>query len=176
MWLKQIESLQKFKIALEKYLIEYCCATEQEIFLYYTFLSSVTAVLTTVIIIHSAIMPVAYTFGSPYALGTLFLEIQGWFAEKLNVTLWFHFLEGSVCDGSRVCSLGPSVCVTDVINLSFVFLFGALFGDKNRFTFIGLSVLPCAIYHTFPCQSLVRTKMNPVGNKAILALWAIYGY
>ena len=105
-------------------------------------------------------MPVAYTFGSPYALGTLFLEIQGWFAEKLNVTLWFQFLDGSVCDGSRVCSLGPSVCVTDVINLSFVFLFGALFGDKNRFTFIGLSVLPCAIYHTFPCQSLVRTKMD----------------
>ena len=34
-WLKQIESPQKFKIALKKYLIEYCCAAEQEIFLYY---------------------------------------------------------------------------------------------------------------------------------------------
>ena len=49
--------------------------------------------------------------------------------------------------------------------------FGALFGDKNRFTFIGLSVLTCAIYHTSPCQSLVRTKMDPTGNKSF---W-IYG-
>ena len=23
----------------------------------------------------------------------------------------------------------------------------------------------CAIYHTFPCQSRVRTKMDPTGNK-----------
>ena len=26
-------------------------------------------------------------------------------------------------------------------------------------------MLTCAIYHTFPCQSLVRTKMDPTGNK-----------
>ena len=26
-------------------------------------------------------------------------------------------------------------------------------------------MLTCAIYHTFPCQSLVRTKMDPIGNK-----------
>ena len=78
------------------------------------------AVLTVVIIIHSAIMPFAHTFGLPYALGTLFLEIRGWFAEKLIVTLRFQFLDGSVCDGSRIRSLGPLVCVTDVIvSLSF---------------------------------------------------------
>ena len=119
------------------------------------------ALPTAVIIIHSAITPVTHTFGPAYALGTLFLEIRGWFAEKLNVTLRFQFLGGSVCDGSRVRSLGPLVYVTDVV-VSFVFLFGALFGDKNRFTFIGLSVLTCAIYHTFPCQSLVRTKRTPL--------------
>ena len=60
------------------------------------------------------------------------------------MTLWFQFHDRSVCDGSQVHSLGPLVCETDVI-VSFVFLFGALFGDKNRFTFIGLSVLTCAI-------------------------------
>ena len=75
---------------------------------------SVIAVLTAVINVHSAIMPVAHTFGPPHALGTLFLEIWGWFVEKLNVTLRFQFLDGSVCDGSRVRSLGPLVCVTDV--------------------------------------------------------------
>ena len=26
-------------------------------------------------------------------------------------------------------------------------------------------MLTCAIYHTFPCQSRVRTKMDPIGNK-----------
>ena len=121
------------------------------------------AVLTAVIIIHSAIMRVVHTFGTPYALGTLFLEVQGWFAENLNVTLRFQcqFLDGSVCDGVRVRSLGPLVCLTDVI-VSFVFHFGALFGDKNRFTFKGLSVLTCATYHTFPCQSLALTKMDPL--------------
>ena len=77
---------------------------------------SVIAVLTVtaVINVHSAIMPVAHTFGPPYALGTLFLEIWGLFVEKLNVTLRFQFLDGSVCDGSRARSLGPLVCVTDV--------------------------------------------------------------
>ena len=125
-------------------------------------------VLTVVIIIHSAIMPVAHTFGLPYALGTLFLEIRGWFAEKL-VTLRFQFLDRSVCDGSRIRSLVPLVCVTDVI-VSFIFLFGALFGDKNRFTFVGLSVLTCAIHRTFPCQSLVRTKIDPIGNKPFWVL------
>ena len=143
-WLKQIESPQKFKIALKKYLIEYCCATKQKIFLYYWVHNisplSVVAVLIAVIIIHSAIMPAAHTFGQPYALGTLFLEIRGWFAVQLNVKHRFQFLDGSVCR-----SLGPLVCVTDVI-VSSVFLFGAFFGDKNRFTFIGLSVLTCAIY------------------------------
>ena len=71
---------------------------------------SVIAVLTAVISVHSAIMPVAHTFGPPYALGTLFLEIRGWFVEELNVTLRFQFLDGSVRDGSRVRSLGPRVC------------------------------------------------------------------
>ena len=77
---------------------------------------SVIAVLTAVINVHSAIMPVAHTFGPPYALGTLFLEIRGWFVEKLNVTrrFRFQFLDGSVREGSRVRSLGPLVCVTDV--------------------------------------------------------------
>ena len=32
-------------------------------------------------------------------------------------------------------------------------------------------MLTCAIYHTFPCQSLVRTKMDPFGNK----LFWLYG-
>ena len=80
------------------------------------------------------------------------------------MTLRFQFLDGSVHDGSWVRSLGPFVFVTYVI-VSFVFPFGALFGDKNRFTFIGLLVLTCAICHTFPCQSFVRTKMDPIGNK-----------
>ena len=75
---------------------------------------SVIAVLTAVINVHSAIMPVAHTFGPPYALRTLFLEIRGWFVEKLNVTLRFQFLDGSVRDGSRVRSFGPLVCVIDV--------------------------------------------------------------
>ena len=75
---------------------------------------SVIAVLTAVIIIHSAIMPIVHTFGPPYALGILFLEIRRWFVGKLNVTLRFQFLDGSVRDGSRVRSLGPLVCVTDV--------------------------------------------------------------
>ena len=70
------------------------------------------AVLTAVINVHSAIMPVAHTFGPPYALGTLFLEIRGWFVEKLNVTLRFQFLDGSVRDGSRARSLGAT-CVCD---------------------------------------------------------------
>ena len=26
-------------------------------------------------------------------------------------------------------------------------------------------MLTCAIYYTFPCQSLVHTKMDPIGNK-----------
>ena len=30
------------------------------------------------------------------------------------MTLWFQFLDGSVRDGSRVRSLGPLACVTDV--------------------------------------------------------------
>ena len=56
------------------------------------------------------------------------------------------------------------LCMSVIVN--FVFLFGAyrLFGDKSFF-FIGLSVLTCAIYHTFLCQSLVCTKMDPIGNK-----------
>ena len=73
---------------------------------------SVIAVLTVVINVHSAIMPVAHTFGPLYALGTLFLEIRGWFVEKLNVTLRFQFLDGSVRDGSRARSLGAT-CVCD---------------------------------------------------------------
>ena len=70
------------------------------------------------------------------------------------MTLRFQFLDRSVCDGSRIHSLGPLVCVTDVI-VSFVFLFGAIFGDKNHFTFIGLSVQTGAICHTFQYQRLV---------------------
>ena len=77
------------------------------------------------------------------------------------MTVRFQFLDGSVCDGSRVRPLGPFVCVTDMI-VSFVFHFGALFGDKNCFTFIGLSLLTCALYHTFPCQILVLTEMDPI--------------
>ena len=34
-WLKQMEIPQKFKIALKKYLIEYCSATEEDTFLFY---------------------------------------------------------------------------------------------------------------------------------------------
>ena len=34
-WLKQMENPQKFKIALKKYLIEHCSATEEDIFLFY---------------------------------------------------------------------------------------------------------------------------------------------
>ena len=75
---------------------------------------SVIAVLTAVINVQSAIMPVAHTFGPPYALGILFLEIRGWFMEKLNVTLRFQFLNRPVRDGSRIRSVGPLVCMTDV--------------------------------------------------------------
>ena len=74
-------------------------------------------VLTAVIIVHSAIMSTAYTFGPPYAPGTLFLEVRWQFADNLNVTLRFQFLDKSVCDGSRVISLGPLVCVADVVVL-----------------------------------------------------------
>ena len=73
---------------------------------------SVIAVLTAMINVQSAIMPVAHTFEPPYALGTLFLEIRGWFMEKLNVTLRFQFLDGSVRDGSRARSFGAT-CVCD---------------------------------------------------------------
>ena len=73
------------------------------------------------IIIPSAIMPVLHTFGPPYALGTLFLEIRGWLAEKLYVMLRLQFLDESVCDGSRVLSLGPLVCVADVFIVLFSF-------------------------------------------------------
>ena len=39
------------------------------------------------------------------------VEIRGWFVEKLNVTLRFQFLDGSVRDGSRARSLGATrVC------------------------------------------------------------------
>ena len=123
--------------------------------------------LTAVINVHSAIMPVAHTFGPSYALGTLFLKIRGWFVEKLNVALRFQFLDGSVRDGSRVRSLGPLVYVTDV-TVSIVLLLEHSWVIKNRFTFIRLSVLTCAIYHTFPRQSLVRTKMDHIRNKPFL--------
>lgn len=86
-------------------------------------------------------MPVSHTFELSYALGTLFLEIRGWFVEKHNVTLRSQSLDGSIIGDPWDHSLGPLICVTDM-TLSFVFLFG----HSSVITFIGLSVLTCTIY------------------------------
>ena len=56
-----------------------------------------------------------YTLGPPYALGTMFFEIRGWYAEKLYVTPWYQvFGEPVPCDGSRDLSFRfICVCVMD---------------------------------------------------------------
>ena len=74
------------------------------------------------------------------------------------MTLRFQFPGGSVGGDPKDYSLGPLICMTDV-TVNFVFLFGALFGDNFYRTF-GANL--CNIYHTFSCQSLVCTKMDPL--------------
>ena len=85
-------------------------------------------------------MPVAHTLEPPYALGTLFLEIQRWFVEKLNVTFRFQFPDGSVGGDPWDHSIGPLVCVADV-TVSSLPLF---LEHSSVITSIGLSVLTCA--------------------------------
>ena len=90
--------------------------------------------------------------------------------EKLNVTFWFQFPDGSVGGDPWDHSIGPLVCVADVTVSCFAFVFGALFGDNFHRTFSpNFTILSRS-------KSYIHTKMDLIGNKPFFALWAIHGY